>query len=352
MSKHLLLSFLFFGMLFSACKKENTALPEPAEQENIDRTEADMRVSRINTFFAQTIGSLTLSSTASSYANSSAVLACPESDVNGDVLNMQFGGGVNDPCDIGNGTMIGGNVDLYRGSTGNLLNTCPGPYTKGSLVFDNLFVAGCFVNVENNGDWDNLVFYAKDNCEQPTAAAGQQVDFKFLASPTYSLNFTDGSSLNVIDPIISTSGPLLVVKTTVPDEDLFNFNTLYNLEYKLHIPFVNNYGTNNYFTTLTMYNLPTLQQDLQVGIYTALGDELCYRPFASKFITQGTLYGVDLQNPDPAVSVTTYDFGSDANGDDLGEDDSFVKVCYNEKVGPPDNFTIVQVCKIIECFAF
>ncbi len=336
-----------FTLLFTACQKENTApLPETVTEDSSDRTALDLRVSRIGTFFSQTIGSLTLGSTASVYTNSSAV-SCPQSTVNGDVLNMEFGQGVENPCDIGNGTFIGGDVDLYRGSTGDLLNTCPGPYSKGSLVFDNLFVAGCYVNVDNQGDWDNLVFYAKDDCDDDARQPGQLVEFDFLTSQSYNLQFTDGNNLNFIDPINSTSGPMMQIRTTVPDADLFSFETLYNLEYKIHIPFINNSAGNNYYTTLTMFDLPTFQEETQVGLYTAPHDRLCYRPFASRFITQGTLFTQNLQDDNAVRSVTTYDFGSDANGDDLGENDPFVKVCFNEKVGDD----IVLVCKVVECFS-
>lgn len=348
--KKILLAILSSTMLFASCEKEAvTVTPAPEEERTtVDREEQAAQVTRVNNYMTQLITSLTTTSTVASVA--SAVMVCPESQVSGDLLHMDFGT-FDDPCDIGNGTMIGGPVDLYRGSTGDLLETCPGPYTKGSLVFDELFVAGCNVNVINQNEWDNLYFYAKDDCSYSASGPGQPVEFKFLASPTWRLQFTDGLRLSTINPIISTSGPFVQVTTTVPASgDLFSFEALYNQEYKLHIPHIQNNGINNYYTTLEMQSLPTLQSVGNLGIYTAVNTQLCYRPFASQYITSGVLYAFDLEEPDSDLSVTTYDFGSDENGNDAGEDDAFVKVCYNEKTYPDD--APVQVCKVLECLTF
>jgi len=352
MTKLLPLALFSISLLFFSCQKEEIPQVEPTPELSIDRQEDAAQITRTQNFLTQALASLSMSSTVATYNNS--ILACPNAEydaVDANLLHLNFGDIAN-PCNIGTGTMIGGTVDLHQGNTGNLLNTCPGPYTKGSLIFDNLYVAGCYVNVQNQNDWDNLYFYAKDHCDAAPSQSGEYVDFNFVASPTWSLQFTDGNRISTIDPIISTSGPFIVANTIVPNDDLFDYSVIAGLQYKLHIPFVENYGTGNYYTTLTTQNSQTLIQESKWGIYTAINDALCFSPLGSQYITQGTLYAFDLEAYDSDLSVTTYDFGYDGNGNDAGGDDAFVRVCYNEKIGEEPNQTIVEVCKELECLIF
>ena len=348
-------SLLFaFLLVFSACdKNESTIVPTPLTPD-IDEeallNESSARLTRVSNFMAQMMTQITQSGTIAAYAN---VSSCPVvTNPTADQMNLDFGE-VDDPCTVGADTQIGGTVDLYRGGTGDLLATCPGPYTKGTLAFDHLFVEGCFVNVQNNGDWDNITFYAKDDCDDNTAQPGDLVEFDFFVSPTWNLHFTDGNRLSHFDPIINTAGPFLSVSTVVPSDDLFDFNVLLEQEYKLHLPSVSNNGNGNYYSELTMFDLPTLQQDVHVGLFTAPNNPLCYAPNVSQYITRGILFAEDLDEPDPSISVTTYDFASDETGFPAGENDAFVRVCYNEKSTDSNGSEIVvEICKVLECLVF